>query len=324
MSSDELVTVSIVIPTGGRPDVALAVESALQQQGVDPDVVVVVDGTEQDAEPVRGLFNSPSVRVLATGAKSNANRARNVGIGAARAEYVALLDDDDVWLPGKIRAQLDALGARGDSPSPTLVTTAVRTVGANPGHIWPERGPEPREDLGAYLFRRTTWRPRPHILQTSTWLALRSTFLAVPFDDELAIHQDWDWLLRARVLAGFSIVHVDEALAEYTTNAQSSTSTDSSRWPRSLAWATDPARDITRRDRGDLILAAALPLALRTSDPRALATVIRSAYTAGRPSLRASVVAAAKSLKSLLNQILRFRSSESQPRRSNVEEPTLP
>jgi glycosyltransferase involved in cell wall biosynthesis len=81
-----------------------AVESALAQESVDLEVIVVDDGstdeTPQALEPY--LDRIDYVR------QTNAGRAeaRNTAIRRARGTYVALLDDDDVWLPDKLARQV--------------------------------------------------------------------------------------------------------------------------------------------------------------------------------------------------------------------------
>src|SRR4051794_18753788 len=101
--------VSVVIPTTGRLTLLRAVASA-QGQGISPmEILVVVDGTPERARSIEGWLPK-DVRVLATGKPSNANVARNLGVSHSLYEYVALLDDDDWWMPGKLARQLERAG----------------------------------------------------------------------------------------------------------------------------------------------------------------------------------------------------------------------
>ncbi len=119
-------SVSAVISTFERPDECeRAVRSALAQEPAPVEVIVCDDGSKDGtAERFRAWERrDPRVRYL----RVEPNRgtpapARNAGIEEARGEWVAFLDDDDEWLPGKLGAQLaHAEGADviGTNASPT-------------------------------------------------------------------------------------------------------------------------------------------------------------------------------------------------------------
>lgn len=107
---------SIVIATHQR--LALlrqALSSALGQRDVDVEVIVVENGsTDGTAEYLRGLTD-PRVRPVISAVPLGGTGARNAGLAVAKGEWVGLLDDDDLWAPDKVRAQLDALEASGRS-----------------------------------------------------------------------------------------------------------------------------------------------------------------------------------------------------------------
>ena len=111
--------VSVVIPTRDRwPLLATTLASALGQDGVALEVVVVDDGSAT-AAPVVPPFDDPRVRIARNDRSLGVAGARNRGIEAARGEWIAFLDDDDVWAPAKLRRQLDAAtAARLRSPTP--------------------------------------------------------------------------------------------------------------------------------------------------------------------------------------------------------------
>jgi glycosyltransferase involved in cell wall biosynthesis len=101
--------VSIIIPTHSRPQLLpRAVESALKA-GTDVEVIVVddasVDGT---AEVCRSLRRIKYIRLEHNQGVAG---ARNVGILASSADFIAFLDDDDLRLPGSLDWQVDALMA---------------------------------------------------------------------------------------------------------------------------------------------------------------------------------------------------------------------
>ena len=101
---------SVVIPTWNRARlVGEAVESALRQESGDLEVIVVDDGsTDGTAEIVEQRFGK-SVKLLRMPTRSGVGAARNEGVSQATGDLLAFLDSDDLWLPGKLKAELDIL-----------------------------------------------------------------------------------------------------------------------------------------------------------------------------------------------------------------------
>ncbi len=98
-------TISVIIPTFNRADMLRkAVESVLAQ-GHPPLVLIVVDDGSVDGtgQYIDSLENA--VRYIKI-PHSGVSRARNAGIEASRAEWIAFLDSDDYWLPQKLRRQV--------------------------------------------------------------------------------------------------------------------------------------------------------------------------------------------------------------------------
>lgn len=106
-------SVSVVIPVfNGAPFVAKAVASVRAQGHGNLEILVVDDGsTDGTQEVLKGLEQREGIRWFQRSHGGPA-RSRNYGIEAARGQYIALLDCDDVWLPGKLAAQLAVMRAR--------------------------------------------------------------------------------------------------------------------------------------------------------------------------------------------------------------------
>jgi len=98
---------SVVIPTWNRGHlVCEAIESAFNQRPGEVEIIVVDDGsTDNTVEVVRRNFGS-HIRLLCLPSRRGAGAARNAGIGLASGELIAFLDSDDLWLPGKLDAEL--------------------------------------------------------------------------------------------------------------------------------------------------------------------------------------------------------------------------
>jgi glycosyltransferase involved in cell wall biosynthesis len=107
--------VSVVIPVFNRPGaVRCAIDSVLAQTFQDFEVIVVDDGsTDQTAAAVRAV-QDPRIRLVRHDQRRGGSAARNSGIRASTAPYVAFLDSDDEWLPSKLERQLQLFEGRHD------------------------------------------------------------------------------------------------------------------------------------------------------------------------------------------------------------------
>ncbi len=97
-----MVRVSVVVRTKDRPEfLARALADVAAQSFVDWEIVVVNDGGDREATEavVRNSAASSRTRVVDTEMPHGRCAAANVGVGAARAAYVVLHDDDDRWEP---------------------------------------------------------------------------------------------------------------------------------------------------------------------------------------------------------------------------------
>src|SRR5437763_10476780 len=97
--------VSVVIPSWNRagllPD---ALDSVFAQEYSPLQVIVIDDGSTDDTMALAARY--PSVDFFYQEHQGSA-AARNTGVDRARGQYVAFLDSDDVWLPGKLHTELE-------------------------------------------------------------------------------------------------------------------------------------------------------------------------------------------------------------------------
>lgn len=182
--------VSIVIPTRDRARLLRrAISSALGQEGVTVEVIVVDDGSTT-YEPVQmvGALREPRVRLLHGGGRGVAS-ARNLGLGVADAPWVAFLDDDDLWAPRKLAAQLAAAHVRNAS----FVYTSAAVVDERLRLTRIDSAPDPSGIASALLAFNAVPGGGSGVL-TRTELARE----VGGFDDELARagFEDWDMWIR--------------------------------------------------------------------------------------------------------------------------------
>lgn len=128
-------SISVVIPTYNRANyLALSVQSVLEQDVPVLEILIVDDGSSDDTAEVVARLPGP-IRYLP---QKNAGpaAARNRGIRAAEGDWVALLDSDDLWEPGKLRRQLELANA---DPRIGMVHGAARIIdqaGKLTGVLW--------------------------------------------------------------------------------------------------------------------------------------------------------------------------------------------
>jgi glycosyltransferase involved in cell wall biosynthesis len=106
--------VSVIIPTYNRCwRLSRTMTSALSQTGVAIELLIVDDGSTDGTRALLVSMSDRRIRVIRNPSRRGVAAARNIGIRAARGRWIALLDDDDLWSPGKLSAQLDAADRQG-------------------------------------------------------------------------------------------------------------------------------------------------------------------------------------------------------------------
>lgn len=101
--------VSGIIPTHNRSQMVVhAIESMLNQTHSNIEVIVVDDGSSDDTEQVVSAYQNQydNVTYLKHDIPQGACAARNLGIQHAKGEFIAGLDDDDIWMPDRIEKML--------------------------------------------------------------------------------------------------------------------------------------------------------------------------------------------------------------------------
>lgn len=115
------ILVSVVIPSRDRPDLVARAVASVLDQGDSIEVIVVDDGSD----PVllaKGSLGDSRVQIVRNDESQGPTRARNIGIRASTGDFVAFLDDDDIWLPGKVHR---CLGAAAEFPKAKVIVHRV-------------------------------------------------------------------------------------------------------------------------------------------------------------------------------------------------------
>src|SRR5690348_13147078 len=104
--------VSVIIPTHNRSDfLRNAITSVLNQTYQDFEIIVVDDGSTDNTSEVVANFSDERITFIRHDTNKGGSAARNTGILASKCDYIAFLDDDDEWLPDKLRKQMEILVA---------------------------------------------------------------------------------------------------------------------------------------------------------------------------------------------------------------------
>ena len=210
-------TVSVIIPVfNGERTIAAAIDSALAQEfdgGIE--VIVVNDGsTDATAEILRDFGDRIRVIDQPNGGPAG---ARNAAVRASHGEYLAFLDADDIWLPGKLRKTLAALDNESGRGAAMAYSDAWK-IGAGGEPLGMTYTPETEKRAPAMedMLSRL-WNILP-----STAVMRRATFEKIGgFCEDFATgHPQWEdgyFMILAREHGGF--IYLDEPTVLYRVSA---------------------------------------------------------------------------------------------------------
>lgn len=204
------ILVSVVIPTyKNRGGLQRSIESVFQQD-CDSFELIVVDDNEpnwqerKETEVIMSQYiTNENVVYVKHAHNKNGAAARNTGIRVAKGDYIAFLDDDDVFLPSKLRIQLDYLAQH---PQCDAVYCFARKGGKLIKAI-PYEGDVSKQIL---LLESRMFTP--------TLMFRKDALLAIKgFDETFIRHQDYELLLKF-FAHGYKIGCVRECLTEIGQN----------------------------------------------------------------------------------------------------------
>jgi GT2 family glycosyltransferase len=204
--SHSTLLVSVVLPTFNRASLLQrAMASVLNQDYYELELIVV--------------------RYCRLEEQRGAASARNAGIGIARGSLIAFQDSDDEWLPGKLRKQVDAIAAGGDSLEFVYTSFWREREGLR------ERVPSPSQiSRHGNTFERLL---RGNFIGMPTLMVTRSLVKSAgTFDETMQSLEDWDLVLRfSRVTEG---LFIDEPLVLVHESSSGANSQVASCYLRSL------------------------------------------------------------------------------------------
>ena len=201
--------------------IRLAIDSVLRQSFADFELIVVDDASTDGTRAAAEAVADPRVRVIAHAENRGASAARNTGIDAARAPWVAFQDSDDEWLPLKLEKQMARLRAPGADFVAAYCGMIVigshrdlsRTGRTRIAYV-------PRSDAGPVEGDILESLMRTSLASTQTLVVRRDLMREVGgFDPEMPALIDWECMLRLAPRGPVACVDEPLVLQRFSANS---------------------------------------------------------------------------------------------------------
>ncbi|MCQ9388078.1 glycosyltransferase family 2 protein [Brevibacterium sp. 50QC2O2] len=243
-------TVSVIIPTVGRPSLVKAVDSVLQQVDCETEPIVILDSPDK-LDYVRAELSDRNY-MLEVQDHRGACAARNLGLDLAQGEYIGYLDDDDTWMPTKAITQIAAIRKSGRNSTISVVASRFVREDGTVSDTAPEVFKANNEAFGNYLVKRTRLRYGSAQFNTPAVLGSSDIMKRFRWDEDLGKHQDWDLLIRLMADLTITCIAIPDTLVSVSQGSSGSIS-KSMDWTKSTTWLRKHAKDVTGRARSDFV-----------------------------------------------------------------------
>jgi glycosyltransferase involved in cell wall biosynthesis len=195
----------VVIPVfNGEKFIGQALESVFSQTYKDFEVICIDDGSSDGSPEVIAQYGG-KVRYFRQ-ENAGPSSARNAAMNMSRGEFIAFLDQDDLWYPDKLRLQMDYLKRHPD------VAMVHSNINISRDDVVIHHGlPIERRQNGSSVFEELYL---GNFINSITVVARRKIFDIIGlFDEDFRMAQDYD--LWMRIASRFKIAYQDEIMAEY-------------------------------------------------------------------------------------------------------------
>lgn len=202
--------VSVIIPTYNRAHIiGRALHSVLHQTYQNIEVIIVDDGSTDNTKAIVESFADSRVRYICHDKKQGAAVARNTGIKAASAEFIAFQDSDDEWLFEKLEKQMDAFSQA--SAKVGVVYTGFLRLENNQASYYPP------SDVSAPSGNVLKALLHGNFVTTQSAVVKKDCFLKVGlFDEQMPRLQDWELFIRIAKYYEFVCINEPLLLAFYS------------------------------------------------------------------------------------------------------------
>jgi glycosyltransferase involved in cell wall biosynthesis/Flp pilus assembly protein TadD/ubiquinone/menaquinone biosynthesis C-methylase UbiE len=210
--------VSVVVPTHNRPDMLLdALRSILHQAYQNFEIIVVNDGG-QDVRDEINAFQDKRIKCIVHAQNRGLAAARNTGVRNAAGDYIALLDDDDIFYPEHLETAVQFLSA----DNPVVYTDAVRATFVKQGDADTLAGRSVPYSMDYDRNKLLVGNIAPvNCFVFEKKLALEAGL----FDETFSTLEDWEFWIRLSARANFK--HIPKKTVQVNWRTDGSTLTSS-------------------------------------------------------------------------------------------------
>ena len=233
--------VSVVVPTRSRWHLlsTAALPSALEQEDVELEVIVVDDGSGDETPARLAELDDSRLTVVRHESSRGVSVARNAGIEAARGRWVSFLDDDDLWSPRKLREQIDSA----ETAHAVFAYSAGGGLDASRSFLFAVAPPDPTTVTRELLRWNVIWCGCSNVLARADVVRELGGF-----DEQLVQLADWDLWIRL-ALAGPAAATSD-ILVGYVMHDESMLLTDRREVFPEMDYLVEKHREAARAARG--------------------------------------------------------------------------
>lgn len=183
--------VTVIIPTYNREaTIRRSINSVLEQSHINLELIIVDDCSSDNTVKIINSYKDGRIKLICLGKNCGANVARNIGICAAKGEYIAFQDSDDEWLKNKLEIQLKYMESTGKKACYCSITKIYPDGGKC---VWPSnvKNKELYENGIIDILRKR------NAISTQTLIVAKEVFTNIEmFDESFNRWQDYEFVIR--------------------------------------------------------------------------------------------------------------------------------
>ncbi len=198
---------TVIIPTYNRvKTLERSIRSILAQTYTDYELIIIDDGSTDNTKELIMEIKDDRIHYIKSPVNRGAANARNIGIRAAKGEYIAFQDSDDEWVPDKLEKQVKVLDST-DAEIGMVYSRFFYDLGGNRILKHPPESMSYEEKSG-YIYPQML---KQNLIGTPTMLVRKECLNKVGmFNASLKSLEDWELCLR--ISKEYKVYFIDELL----------------------------------------------------------------------------------------------------------------